>query len=335
VELTFRPNPAIRGVEQREFCVGGPQVTPHVVLQQLLPPGARREVAAALEPGRYRFRALERPGAQLVQVDVGGPARIVLGVGGPAPSPGGDVPASPRATLVLDNATDAEQLVLLERLAWTDQAATAAEVSVLQVFRDLFASEALRPEERISVGSLALAFTDLLGSTRLYREIGDAPAFGRVMDHFDVLREAIRTQGGGIVKTMGDAVMAAFPRPAAALRAMLDAQARLASPAPGVRPLRLKAGIHVGPCITVTLNERLDYFGSIVNVAARLEGLSSGTDVVVSAAVLADPEVDALLSAPATPLVVERFDTTLRGFDAERFVVGRVRRRPGAPATGP
>ena len=51
--------------------------------------------------------------------------------------------------------------------------------------------EALRPGEEISVGSLTVAFTDLRGSTRLYSEIGDAPAFGRVMSHFDVLREAI------------------------------------------------------------------------------------------------------------------------------------------------
>ena len=61
-------------------------------------------------------------------------------------------------------------------------AATAAEVTSLQVFRDLFANESLRPGERISVGSLTVLFTDLRGSTRLYRENGDAVAFGRVLD---------------------------------------------------------------------------------------------------------------------------------------------------------
>jgi hypothetical protein len=48
VELTFRPNPAIRTVEDREFCIGGPQVTPHIVVQQLLPPGGRRPVEVTL-----------------------------------------------------------------------------------------------------------------------------------------------------------------------------------------------------------------------------------------------------------------------------------------------
>jgi len=68
-----------------------------------------------------------------------------------------------------------------ERLTWTDKAASAAEVIVLQTFRDLFSREALRPGERIAVGQVTLIFTDLRESTRLYREVGDAPAFGHVI----------------------------------------------------------------------------------------------------------------------------------------------------------
>lgn len=144
------------------------------------------------------------------------------------------------------------------------------------------------------------------------------------MDHFAVLREAIAQEGGGIIKTMGDAVMAAFGRPVAALRAVLAAQRRLGAAPPAGRAFALKAGIHAGPCIAVTLNERLDYFGSVVNVAARLEGLSTGTDVVVSAAVAADPEVAAWLAAHAAELQITQFDAALKGFDAERFELVRV-----------
>src|ERR1051325_10297994 len=139
--------------------------------------------------------------------------------------------------------SSSEQLFILERMAWSDQAATASEVTALQVFRDLFANEALRPGEQISVGTLTVLFTDLRGSTQLYREIGDAPAFGRVMNHFDVLREAIAEEDGALVKTIGDAVMAVFRHPAAALRAILKAQAKLASPPEGGQPLKLKVGI--------------------------------------------------------------------------------------------
>jgi hypothetical protein len=91
--------------------------------------------------------------------------------------------------ITVANATDREQLVVLERMAWTDQAATAADVTTLQRFRDLFSEEALWPGERVSVGNLTVLFTDLRSSTRLYRDIGDAPASGLVMNHFDVLTE--------------------------------------------------------------------------------------------------------------------------------------------------
>ena len=93
------------------------------------------------------------------------------------------------------------------------------------------------------------------------------------------------------MKTIGDAVMAVFRRPVSSLRAMLDAQRELATPPAAARSLFLKVGIHLGPCIAVTLNDRLDYFGSTVNAAARIVGLSDGEDVVISGAVRADPEV--------------------------------------------
>jgi class 3 adenylate cyclase len=172
---------------------------------------------------------------------------------------------------------------------------------------------------------LTVLFTDLRGSTQLYREIGDAPAFGCVMNHFDVLRSAIAEEDGAMVKTIGDAVMAVFRRPAGALRAFLAAQQVLASPAEGKRPLLLKVGIHTGPCIAVTLNGRLDYFGCTVNMAARLEGMSSGGDVVISSAVRADPEVSEMIEGPEAELSATRFEVMLKGFDEEQFELWRVR----------
>src|SRR5260221_4957447 len=64
-------------------------------------------------------------------------------------------------TFTLQNNTERAQVVLLEQTEWSDQASTAAEVTSLQTFRDLFSSEALRPGESISVESLAILFTDL------------------------------------------------------------------------------------------------------------------------------------------------------------------------------
>jgi class 3 adenylate cyclase len=217
-----------------------------------------------------------------------------------------------------------EQLFVLERMAWSDQATTASEVTTLQCFRDLFSDEALRPGEQIGVGSLTILFTDLVDSTRMYREIGDATAFGLVMNHFDVLRETILAEEGAIVKTIGDAVMAVFRQPLSALCVMARAQHILANPPEGKRPLYLKASIHTGPSIAVTLNERLDYFGSTINVAARLEKFSRGQDIIISQATYADPEVCDFLNNPQNGFIAESFTAQLKGFDEETFTLWRV-----------
>ena len=121
--------------------------------------------------------------------------------------------------------------------------------------------------------------------------------------------------------------MAAFTRPAPALRAIIAAQAALASPPDRMRPLMLKAGLHAGPCIAVTLNERLDYFGSNVNMAARLEPLSTGEDCVISSDVSLDPEVAELLEDASSGLKAERVEVKLKGFDEECFELWRVKRK--------
>ncbi len=323
VELTFRPNPAVRRLNVSAFCIGSPHWTPHVVAQQLLPAGEKRELVLPLESGNYRLRALELPGSQDLTVSPEGEtsAQVTLSRNGWSEE---SLHVSEEFSLALKNDTDAEQLLILERLEWSDQATTAAEVTALQMFRDLFATEALRPGEQISVGTLTVLFTDLRNSTQLYREIGDATAFGRVMSHFDVVRKTIVEHDGAVVKTIGDAVMAVFRSSVDGLLAMLEVQSMLAEPGDGSRPLQLKAGLNTGPCIAVTLNDRLDYFGSTVNMAARLEGLSSGSDVIISRSVYEDAKVQELIASDS--FSAEPFDMLLKGFEDERFELWRVSR---------
>ncbi len=321
VELTFTPNPAVRRVDVPYFCVGSPEWTPHVVVQQLLPAGAKRELSLPLESGNYRLRALELQGAQDITVSHGGEtsAHVTVSTNGWGREA---LRVDERFSLSLKNDTGAEQLLILERTEWSDQATTAAEVTALQAFRDLFAEEALRPGEQISVGTLTILFTDLKHSTQLYREIGDATAFGRVMSHFDVVKKSIAEHDGALVKTIGDSVMAVFRSAADGLCAMLEVQQALAAPTDGSSPLALKAGLNTGPCIAVTLNERLDYFGSTVNMAARLEGLSTGSDVIISRSVFEDAKVRELIEA--REMAAEKFDMSLKGFEDERFELWRV-----------
>jgi class 3 adenylate cyclase len=323
VELTFRVNSAIRPAPDLLYCAGAPGLTPHVAVQVQLRPGETRTVQPALPAGRYRLRCDNERGGRYLRTGEGGPLRQALDID-PIAWPEDEPELSTAPELELHNATRAPQLVLLERLAWADDAVTAAEVTALQLFRDLFSAEALRPEEQIRVGSVVVLFTDLVGSTRLYRDIGDAPAFGRVMGHFDVLRERIAAHGGAIVKTMGDAVLGVFTAPLPALEAMLEAQAALAGADP---PLLLKAGLHVGPCIAVTLNDRLDYFGTTVNFAARLAHAAQGMEVVLSEQAHRDPQVAQWLHAPPPGVALEEHQAELKGFEEDMPRLWRVARR--------
>ncbi len=292
VELYFAPAPAIRTVADGGFCLSGPMGTPHVAVQVLLDPGERRNVEIDLPPGSYRLRTLH-PGTF---VDIDHKAR---------PFPGLRVTASgvealnsgEAGSVAFVNDAGFEVAALIEDRTWVRDALTAPEVISLQAFRDLFAEATLRPGDDAGVSQVALLFTDLQGSTALYERVGDAAAYNLVRKHFALLAAIVRDHDGAVVKTIGDAVMAAFSDPAQAVRAALTMQEQIGSSERGVPDLVLKVGVHAGPSVVVTLNDRLDYFGSTVNMAARLQGQSIGGDIVLSTSVADDPAVREVVAA--------------------------------------
>jgi class 3 adenylate cyclase len=166
-----------------------------------------------------------------------------------------------------------------------------------QTFRTLFRSETLGSTGGIGVKELTLLFTDLKGSTEMYERIGDLKAFALVQQHFDYLGKAIDAEHGAIVKTIGDAVMASFEKPADALRAALAMLREIESfnRAQGSDEIILKIGMHRGASIAVTLNERLDYFGQTVNIAARVQGLAGAEEIYLTDDIYRDREVQELL----------------------------------------
>jgi class 3 adenylate cyclase len=119
-----------------------------------------------------------------------------------------------------------------------------------------------------------------------------------VKKHFSVLQEIVAAEAGAVVKTIGDAVMATFPTPDKAVSAaihMREAMDRL-NAGNDKEDLLLKIGIHVGPCIAVSLNERQDYFGQTVNIASRVQHLATSHEIFATGSVLDDPRASSLLT---------------------------------------
>lgn len=308
VELTFRPASMVREITDGEFCLFGPMSTPHVKMQITVPAGEVLDVPHRLARGRYRLRTLHRGGEAQIDFDGGALPEIAGGIDGARTGPD-----APPGIARFRNEADKSLTFVVESREWARDALTAHRATTYQTFRDLFADEVLRPGEEVGIRSVTLMFTDLRGSTAMYGRIGDARAYSIVQEHFAFLTAAVRSHDGTIVKTIGDAVMAAFADPADALRAALEIQERTAELRDriGEAALIIKLGFHTGPCIAVTLNERLDYFGTTVNLASRLQEESRGDDIVFSTSVADDPAISRILDAVG--VATERAE--VRGFD--------------------
>jgi len=326
VELTFHPEPWLRPLPEGELCMLGQGTTPHVKFQAEIPAHARKIFALTLRAGPYRFRTVEA-GAQ---------ADAVLADDGIIPevtASGADIVLAPQGRkdeVVVRNDTDRPLMFVIEDRDWAKDALTGERVIAMPAFRRQCPEQLLRPGDDVEIGRVAIMFTDLQGSTRLYDELGDTSAYRLVRDHFAYLSERVQRHNGFIVKTVGDAVMAAFHDPADAVRALLSILDEVESFNHGRSDgkITLKLGLHLGSCIAVTAGGLLDYFGSAVNTASRLEHQCRGGEAIVSEAVLADVEAREALAGRA----LSEDEATLRGLSA---AVRFVRVGAGGGATSP
>lgn len=227
--------------------------------------------------------------------------------------------------LSLDNRTDVRVLPSLwiagnplhDLLGKRKPFLTANRLLSNQTFRDIYRTDTLDVDQGLKITSLTFLFTDLKGSTALYERVGDLVAYDLVRAHFRVLHEIVASEAGAVVKTIGDAVMATFPTPDRALAAALRMRKAMTSikDASGAEQLLLKIGIHEGPCLAVTLNDRLDYFGQTVNIAARVQGLAVSSSIFATGSVIEHPVSSKLLgTAGVTP---EAQRAALRGIADE------------------
>ena len=197
---------------------------------------------------------------------------------------------------------------------------TAKRLLTNQVFRDIYGTDTIDADQRLKITSLTFLFTDLKGSTELYERIGDIAAFDLVRAHFRILNEIVAAEAGAVVKTIGDAVMATFPTPNRALTAALRMREAMRALNDGHsrEDLLLKNGIHEGPCLAVVLNDRQDYFGTTVNVAARVQALADSRAILATRSVVADPQASTLLATSGLMPVAQR--RALRGIAEELAV---------------
>jgi adenylate cyclase len=321
VELKFAVNHAVRPCQEQTFCLAGPGGKPHVVCQTWLQPGEERlcPLPDLTRPLRLRSPQVREP-LTLRPGDGLAPDSATNISCEPA---GFRISAGPRheqpRTVRMTNPNSFPVLLSWQQTEWSEDILTAARATNWQEFRELFVREVISPSEQVTVGAQVILFTDLRGSTALYRGMGDGPAYALVRNHFSVLTEAISSHHGTVVKTIGDAVMAVFSRVDEALAAVQEGYRQLSAGQPGAAgPLLLKCSLHVGPCLAVNANDKLDFFGTTVNLAARMVECCQGGDLAFS---------DELHQRPETVRFIQQggynpqpMEIHHRGFDAPHRV---------------
>ena len=142
-------------------------------------------------------------------------------------------------------------------------------------------------------GTVTFLFSDVEGSTRLARKLGDRYA-DVLVEHVRLLRRAFGDHGGHEIDTQGDSLFVAFPRARNAVLAAASAQRAIAEHSwPDGAQLRVRMGLHTGEAAVT--DDR--YLGVAVHHAARICSAGHGGQVVVSQstmAVLEDEPLDGI-----------------------------------------
>ncbi len=128
---------------------------------------------------------------------------------------------------------------------------------------------------------VAILFADVVGSTQLYEQLGDAQAREMVARCLEIMRDATETNAGTVIKTMGDEVMATFPTADDAMNAAKRMQETIVveeSLAHDNGHVAIRIGCHYGPVV----QENRDIFGSAVHTANRMTSQAKAKQIITT-----------------------------------------------------
>jgi class 3 adenylate cyclase len=333
IEVTFSLNRSIEDVDASAFCLPPPVLRPKVNIA--VGPGGTVSGNDTIDnPGRYRFFCPITLAKGILEVSGEPTDRIqefsvrqlpslnydqTSLVARPGPVSFDLVNHCDKVSGIFIIPDELPEELILEALP---PRLTGLEVIHYPDYRALFGDQALAGSEHLQVSSVTLMFTDIAGSTVMYEKMGNAGAYAAVRRHFDLLFQYVETHGGFVIKTIGDAVMASFRTNDDALSCALAAQRDFGAHFEGQGDdggIRVKFGIHRGPAILVNLNGRIDYFGSTVNKAARIQDTAAPNELVLSSEAHTDCTLaEAVLKTGGANLREEHI--TLKGIDAGQTV---------------
>lgn len=314
VEIVFHLTEKLRTIPKQVYCAAEPAKKKHIKLFQNVAGRTQRKFDLNLPPGRYRLRA--KKVAKLFQFEVSDDATNNQIQWDTQLGNSDKLKLRSPINLQLENSLSEETYITAEEAWWFRDHLFPGEVLSSPALREFFSKDHLNMGVKLNVGNQVLVFTDIVGSTPMYKEVGDARAFTLVQKHYTEISQLITENDGVIVKFIGDAVMASFLDMEAAFRACVQIHQKF-SPERTDSPIKLRVSMHRGPVLCANLNVGLDFFGTTVNNAAKIQKWANAHQIAVL------PEVwDALKGKFASAISqVEMHDDSKLGLQVQVLTV--------------
>lgn len=272
IQVSFKPQSKFRKIESITYCAAEPAKKVHILMNW--PTNDLIAKRATLRPGLYRARTLH--GKKECQIKIEDrqaiSQKIILDFKQPLITL-----AAGEIEISYDGSE--EDFFVLESLAWIEEKFLIGEALSNVHIRYIVHDDLLQSGVKLDIGEQIIFFTDIVGSTPMYKRLGDGKAFIAVQSHYLEIEKIIEAHRGVVVKFIGDAVMAAFTDASQALRANQEIHSAFKD---HKHSLVLRTSFHIGQVLCVNLNVGLDYFGQTVNTAAKLQGWAEGFETAVS-----------------------------------------------------
>ncbi|MCM2353244.1 MAG: DUF5939 domain-containing protein [Pseudobdellovibrio sp.] len=272
IEVTFKPQSKFREIGSITYCAAEPAKKSHILMNW--PASEMQSAKIDLKPGTYRARTLHSKKECAVKVEDKTASKQKINLDFKQP-----LMTLASGETEISYTGSEKDFFVFESLAWSDERYLAGEALSNTHIRTLVNDDLLKSGVKLDIGEQIILFTDIVGSTPMYKRLGDNKAFIAVQDHYVEIENIIKANSGVVVKFIGDAVMAAFTDASLAFKANQEIHSAFKN---NKDSLVLRTSFHIGQVLCVNMNVGLDYFGQTVNTAAKLQGWADGFETAVS-----------------------------------------------------
>lgn len=277
VEVVFHLTPKLREIQKVVYCGAEPAKKKHIKLYQEIGAGITKTYQMHLPAGTYRLRRKNSTDAIHLELDENETESSFAWTGSSLPRK----KISNRFELILLNSSADKDSFTLEEAWWFKDRMLSGEALSNPSIREIFSEDHLQTGLKLNVGNQVILFTDIVGSTPLYKNLGDALSLKAVQSHYKEVSDLILKHNGVVVKYIGDAVMAAFLDLEKAMLCSVEIHQKF-SPDRKDTPIRLRASFHEGKVLCANMNVGLDYFGNTVNQAAKIQKYANAHEIAVT-----------------------------------------------------